>query len=72
MRIEMLGHACLLCETEDTRILMDPWLKGPANFQSWWHLPVVTKDLTQLPCLDYIYISHPRRSFSYPDALTVG
>jgi len=58
MRVEMLGHACLLCETEDTRILMDPWLKGPANFHSWWHFPAVTRDLAQLPPLDYIYISH--------------
>jgi hypothetical protein len=37
---------------------MDPWLRGPANFQSWWHFPAVTRDLAQLPPLDYIYISH--------------
>jgi UDP-MurNAc hydroxylase len=37
---------------------MDPWLKGPANFHSWWHFPAVTRDLAQLPPLDYIYISH--------------
>src|SRR6266571_7552279 len=58
MRIEMLGHACLLCETEDTRILMDPWILGPANFRSWWHFPAVTRDPAELPPLDYIYVSH--------------
>jgi hypothetical protein len=58
MRIEMLGHACLLCETDDARILMDPWLVGPANFRSWWHIPAVTRSPTELPPLDYLYISH--------------
>jgi len=58
MRVEMLGHACLLCQTEDTRILMDPWLAGPANFRSWWHFPEVTQDPARLPSLDYIYVSH--------------
>ena len=58
MRVTMLGHASLLCETEDTRILMDPWLVGPANFRSWWHFPEVSVDPAQLPPLDYLYISH--------------
>ena len=58
MRVQMIGHACLLCETEDVRILMDPWIVGPANFQSWWHIPEVDLDLAKLPALDYIYISH--------------
>lgn len=58
MRVTMIGHACLLCETEDARILMDPWIVGPANFRSWWHLPEATLDPSQLPPLDYIYISH--------------
>jgi hypothetical protein len=54
----MLGHACLLCETEDVRILMDPWIVGPANFRSWWHLPDEQINLQALPSLDYIYVSH--------------
>src|SRR5437763_1046337 len=45
MRVEMLGHACLLCETEDTRIFMDPWIAGPANFRSCWHVPAVWRPL---------------------------
>jgi hypothetical protein len=58
MRVTMLGHACLLCETADSRILMDPWLSGPANFRSWWHFPEVKCDLSALPQLDYLYVSH--------------
>ena len=58
MRAEMIGHACLLCETEAGRILTDPWIVGPANFRSWWHLPELHCDLSRLPGLDYIYVSH--------------
>src|SRR5262245_46515308 len=58
MQIAMLGHACLLCETEDLRILMDPWIVGPSNFRSWWHLPDEETDVQTLPSLDYIYVSH--------------
>ena len=58
MRVQMIGHACLLCETEDVRILMDPWIVGPANFRSWWHIPEVDLDPAKLPALDYIYVSH--------------
>ncbi len=58
MRVEMIGHAALLCETEDTRILMDPWIVGPALFRSWWHIPEVKRDVSELPRVDYVYISH--------------
>ncbi|MGH9892051.1 MAG: MBL fold metallo-hydrolase [bacterium] len=58
MRVTMIGHAAMLCETEDLSILMDPWIAGPANFSSWWHLPEVCHEVARLPRLDYIYISH--------------
>ena len=58
MQVTMLGHASLLCETGEVRILMDPWLVGPANFRSWWHLPEVDLDPGKLPEIDYLYISH--------------
>ncbi len=58
MRVQMISHASLLCETEDARILMDPWIIGPANFRSWWHLPEVEQEPSRLPAADYIYISH--------------
>ena len=65
----MLGHACLLCETEDVRILTDPWLSGPANFRSWWHLPDEQIKLKTLPGLDYIYISHLHEDHFHPPTL---
>jgi hypothetical protein len=67
--IKMIGHACLLSETEDVRILMDPWISGPANFRSWWHFPEVNFNLAQLPRLDYIYISHLHNDHFHPATL---
>ncbi len=69
MRVEMIGHAALLCETEDTRILMDPWIVGPALFRSWWHIPEVTRDVSELPPVDYIYISHLHRDHFHDPTL---
>ena len=39
MRVEMLGHACLLCETEDTRILMIAWAEGTSELSQLVALP---------------------------------
>ena len=65
----MVGHACLLCETEDVRILMDPWISGPSNFRSWWHFPEVNFNPAQLPRLDYIFISHLHDDHFHPATL---
>src|SRR5262245_46227395 len=54
----MIGHGCILVETADARILMDPWIFGPANFRSWWHIPEVDVKPESLGKLDYIFISH--------------
>ncbi len=69
MRVTMIGHAALLCETEDLSILMDPWIAGPANFSSWWHLPEVCHEVARLPRLDYIYISHLHGDHFHEDTL---
>ncbi len=69
MLIKMIGHACLLCETDDIRILMDPWISGPSNFRSWWHFPEVNFNLAELSRLDYIYISHLHNDHFHPPTL---
>jgi UDP-MurNAc hydroxylase len=58
MRVRLIGHAALLCETRDARIIMDPWIVGPSNLGSWWHLPAIPPDVAALPPVDFIYISH--------------
>jgi beta-lactamase family protein len=69
MRIEMVGHACLLCETQDARILMDPWVWGPSNYQSWWHIPPARLNPADLPPLDFLYISHLHDDHLHPPSL---
>ncbi len=35
MRMTYLAHACILVEAAGARIVMDPWLYGPAQYHSW-------------------------------------
>lgn len=37
MKIEYICHSALFIQTKDTKILTDPWLKGPA-YCNQWHL----------------------------------
>src|SRR5689334_18648832 len=39
MRIEYISHACLLVETEDARVVTDPWFNGPAYCDKWYVFP---------------------------------
>ena len=61
MNITFLGHAGLYIETEDCRVICDPWhFDNPVFFDSWYVYP----DNSQLnwekylTSADYIYISH--------------
>lgn len=70
MQIEMFGHACFMCETQDCRILMDPWISGPSNFRSWWHIPSVRHSVAQVvEAANYIYISHLHNDHFHPESL---
>ncbi len=58
MRVTLLGHASLLIETSDLTVLTDPTfgdieLDGIAEF-----CPRRALDVTALPDIDLIYISH--------------
>jgi hypothetical protein len=35
MRIEYIGHACLLLDTGDVKLTTDPWFNGPAYCGQW-------------------------------------
>lgn len=57
MRVEYISHACLLIETEDLKIVTDPWFNGAA-YCDQWHVfpkPVNTEILNQA---DVILLSH--------------
>ncbi|MGH9940372.1 MAG: MBL fold metallo-hydrolase, partial [Blastocatellia bacterium] len=57
MKIEYVGHACLLIDTGKIKIATDPWFDGPA-YCGQWHIfpkPVNTAALNQT---DVIALSH--------------
>ncbi len=58
MRVRKLGSATVLIETQDTRILCDPWLTDGAYYGSWCNFPPINLHQYDLSNLDYIYISH--------------
>jgi UDP-MurNAc hydroxylase len=69
MKVTYLGHACILMESADTRILMDPWLSDPTYHGTWWHYPPLALGPRDLPKLDYLYISHEHMDHFDPPTL---
>ncbi len=60
MRITSLGHAGLELETDDLRLLMDPWLTRRGAFQGAWHQFPSNAHLdtpARLDC-DWVTVSH--------------
>jgi UDP-MurNAc hydroxylase len=63
----ILGHACMLVEANDRRLLIDPWLIGSSYWRSWWHYPKPVNVTGDLFNVDAIYITHGHFDhFHYP------
>ena len=58
LRFTVLGHACLLLEYKDIRLLTDPWLIGSCYWRSWWNYPETNQDIIRTINPTHIYISH--------------
>lgn len=39
MKVEYISHACLLIETEDLKIVTDPWFGEPTYCEKWYVFP---------------------------------
>jgi len=50
--------ACVLLETEDIKILCDPWFSDGAYDGSWYQYPVIENPLETIGQADLVYISH--------------
>lgn len=57
MKIEYISHACLLVETEDLRIGIDPWLND-ATYCGQWHLFPKPVNAERIKDADVLMISH--------------
>ena len=59
MKVKFLGQACTLIETKNHRIIIDPWIVGPCNVNSWYTLRKEPATKKNIPLdVDAIYISH--------------
>ena len=70
MLVRFLGHACTLIETKNTRILVDPWIVGPCNVNTWHPLRTNVATKKDIPCdVDYLYISHEHQDHFQEETL---
>lgn len=59
MKVRYIYSACVVIETEDTKILCDPWITQGIYDGSWFHFPPLKDDpIKIIGQVDYIYISH--------------
>src|SRR5262249_3015729 len=69
MKVTYIGHACMMLESQGTRILMDPWMTDPTYHGTWWHYPPLAMGVRDLPALDYLYVSHEHPDHFDPPTL---
>lgn len=58
MKVEVLGHASMLVSTDETSVIVDPWLIGSSYWRSWWNYPRASFDEERLQKVDAVIISH--------------
>jgi len=68
--VRFLGQACTLIETNNERIIVDPWIVGPCNVNSWYTLRRKAATKKDIPTdIDYIYISHEHQDHFQEETL---
>lgn len=58
MKITFIANACAIYESDDFRLLADPWLIDGAFDGAWFHYPKLKTKPKDLHDVDAIYISH--------------
>ncbi len=58
MRFQVLSHAGLMVNSNDTTLLTDPWIVGSCYWRSWWNYPPVSRSLVNSLKPDFIYLTH--------------
>jgi len=67
--VRYVYSACVIIETEDARILCDPWFTEGIYDGSWFHFPKVADPLGSIGEVSHIYISHIHPDHYDPDFL---
>lgn len=58
MKLTVISHACMLFESGNDRLLVDPWILGSCYWRSWWHLPEARTDVFDPAAISAIYYTH--------------
>lgn len=58
MKLRFISNACNLYESDNKKILTDPWLTPGAFYGSWFHYPPLKTTPKDVADYDYLYISH--------------
>jgi len=58
LEFKVLSHACLLIKTDNTSVVIDPWLLGSCYWRSWWNFPQAKYNVSELEEVDAVIISH--------------
>lgn len=68
MKITYVGHATLLFEIDQLKIITDPWVKGSAYCNQWFQFPkALSPDL--IKDADYVIYSHGHEDHLHPESL---
>jgi len=67
IKVSYIYSACIIIETEDCKILCDPWFTEGIYDGSWFHFPKVDDPLNLIGEVDFIYISHIHPDHYDPD-----
>lgn len=69
MRVRYLTSACVIIETQDSKILCDPWLSETAFYGAWAHAEPLNVRWDELADITGIYISHIHNDHFDPETL---
>jgi hypothetical protein len=69
MKVTFIGHASILIDLDDVRIVSDPWWRGPCFGAQWWQYPTPHLKVLKERPIDYIYISHGHHDHYHPGTL---
>ena len=58
MKFTIISHACIYIESDEIKLLIDPWLVGSCYWRSWWNYPEPKDDLIESLKPTHIYITH--------------